>query len=173
MNDKNNDRDSILSKEDVAIINATYKLYEIIILHRIYNRGGGKHQFTRGALASARSALVGLQPSEPGTNPVRIVALAAKNNDLAKSAILYAVEGVKKAKQEMLDKIKATELSDTELKSLSDVSPIFKMFESVTRLDKLRRELGQAHLVARVAHLASELAERIRLEPEHTDVEAA
>jgi len=150
------------SKEEVAIINATFKLYEIVILHRIYKRGGGKHQFTRGALLSAKNALVGLRPSVPGTNPAWVAALLAKDHDLAKAAVLYAIEGMKKAKQEMWDAIRSIELSEAELKNLSDEAAIFKMYRSAANLDRMIRELAQAYLVSRIAHLASTLADKVR-----------
>jgi len=161
----NNDKNA-LSKEEIAIINATFKLYEIVILHRIYKRGGGKHQFTKGALVSARNALAGLRPSAPGTNPVRIVAVLAKSNDLAKAATLYAIEETKKAKQETWDCIRRIELSDAELKTLTDEAPIFKLYRSAANLDGAIKELSNDYVAPRVAHLAWSLADQVRRERE-------
>src|SRR3954470_3796935 len=159
-----NNNKNELSKEEVAIINATFKLYEIVILHRLYKRGGGRHQFTKGALGAARNALGGLQPSVPGTNPVRIVAVLAKSNELARAAISYAIEETKKAKHEMWDSIRRIELSDAELQNLTDDAPIFRLYRSAANLDRAIKELGQDFVVRRVAHLAWSLADKVSRE---------
>lgn len=109
---------------------------------------------------SAKNALAGLRPSVPGANPVRVAAHLAKNHDVAKAAIMSAIEEAKKRKQEMWDSLRGLELSDAGLKSLSDESPIFKMYRGVAALDRTISELGHTYLVSRNAHLAWTLADK-------------
>src|SRR4029453_16086807 len=125
------------SKEEVAIINAAFRLYEIVILHRAYKRGRGPNQFTKGALQAAETALARLRPPSPGADPVRVVAHFARHHSIAKAAVTSAIEDAKKAKLELWDNIRGIELSDADLKALSDESAIFKKYRSVTTLDRV------------------------------------
>src|SRR4051794_36459012 len=110
---------SAFSKEDVAIINAAFRLLEIVIQHRSYKRRRGRELFTKGAIQAAANALAPLRPSVPGTDPARVAALFARDQGIAGAAVKYAIQQIKHAKQDMWDKIRTIELSDAELKSLS------------------------------------------------------
>lgn len=158
----NNPTEGGFSDEENAIINAAFKLHEIIILHRSYKRGlRSRHLFTRGALEAAKKALSGLRPPAPGMDPVRVVALFAKQHDVAQAATLAAIEEAEKSKQEMWERIRGIELSDAELKSLSDEAPIFKMYRGVTTLDRAIKELGRPDIVSKIANLVWKLANRV------------
>jgi hypothetical protein len=156
----NNNNDPI-SKEETAIINAAFKLHEIVIQHRVYRRGRGRSQFTSGSLVQARKALADLQPSVPRTNPVKVAAILAKNQDVASASIKLAIEEAKTAKREAWDSIRSIEPDAAEMKNLSEDAPIFKLFRRASQLDRVIQELGHDYLVPRVAHLASTLASKI------------
>lgn len=170
-----NDNDPI-SKEEGAIINAAFKLHEIVIRHRIYRRGRGRSQFTSAALEQARSALANLQPSVPGTNPIKVAAILAKNQNVASASVKLAVEEAGAVKRAMWDNIRATELDATAAaKDLTEDAPIFKMFMRAKRLDQTISELRHDYIAPRIAHLASALASKVarELEAATTEAEAA
>jgi hypothetical protein len=151
------------SKEEVAIINAAFRLHEIIILHRAYKRGRhGRNQFTKGVLQAAEKALARLSPPSPGADPVRVVAHFARQHDVAKAAVMSAIEEAKKSKQVTWDNIRGIELSDADLKALSDESPIFKKYRTVTTLDRAIKELSDPDVVSKAADLVWRLANRVR-----------
>ncbi|QQO21813.1 hypothetical protein JJB98_18650 [Bradyrhizobium diazoefficiens] len=150
------------SPEEIAIIDAAFKLHEIVITHRSYKRGRrGKHPFTRGAFEQAKKALTGLLPPAPGADPARIVALFAKDTDIAKAAIKAAIERLTESRQEEWDSIHRIELSDHDLKALSDDSPIFKRYRSVTILDRAITELSHPGTVSKTADAVWALANRV------------
>lgn len=157
----NNDTNNTISKEEAAIINAAFKLHEIVIHHRIYQRSRGRSQFTSGSLVQARKALADLQSSVPGTNPVKVAAILAKNQDAASASVKLAIEEAKQAKRKTWDRIRSIELDASEVKNLSDEAPIFQLYRIASQLDRVIRELGHDYLSPRVAHLASALADKI------------
>lgn len=61
----------------------------------------------------------------------------------------------------MWERIRGIELSDAELKSLSDEAPIFKMYRGVTTLDRAIKELGRPDIVSKIANLVWKLANRV------------
>jgi hypothetical protein len=150
------------SKEEIAIINAAFRLYEIVILHRAYKRGRGPNQFTKGVVQAAEKALALLSPPAPDVDPVRLVAHFARQHDIAKAAVMSAIEEAKTAKEETWNSIRGIELSDADLKSLSDGSPIFKLYRHVTALDRTITELSHPDLVSKAANLVWKLANRVR-----------
>jgi hypothetical protein len=75
---------------------------------------------------------------------------------------MSAIEEAKKAKQEMWDNIRGIELSDADLKALSDESPIFKKYRSVTTLDTAIKELSHPEIASKTASLVWKLANRVR-----------
>jgi hypothetical protein len=153
-----------LSTEEVDIINAAFRLHEIVILHRCHKRGrSGQHQFTYGAVQSAEKALAHLRPCAPGADPVRVAAEFARLHDVARAAVRLAIEGMKKAKNELWEHIRAIELSDAELKTITDEAPIFRKYRAVTTLERAIKELGRPRMVSKVANLAFKLANRVRL----------
>ncbi|MCK1491299.1 hypothetical protein IVB14_12950 [Bradyrhizobium sp. 180] len=165
MNDNNDNTgsDARLSPEELAIVNAAFKLYEILIAHRAYKRGRrGKHPFTRGVFTEAKNALAGLLPHPSGLDPIGIVAHFANHPDVAKAAIMAAVERLTNSRQEEWDSIRDIELSDRDLKALSDHSPIFKRYRSVTMLDKAITELNHPNTAAKAAGMVWTLAHRVR-----------
>lgn len=166
-----NDNDPI-SKEEGAIINAAFKLHEIVIRHRIYRRGRGRSQFTSAALEQARSALANLQPSVPGTNPIKVAAILAKNQNVASASVKLAIEEAGAVKRAMWDNIRATELDATAVKNLTEDAPIFKMFARAKRLDQTVSELRHDYIAPRIAHLASALASKVAREVEAATTEA-
>jgi hypothetical protein len=168
---KNNDA---TSKEEIAIMNAAFRLLEIVIQHRIYRRSRGRSQFTSGSLVQARKAPAGLQPSAPGTNPAKIAVILAENPDVARASLEFAVEQATAAKRETWESIRNVKVDEAEIKHLSENSPIFKMFRRASQLDRVIRELGDEHLVPRVGHLASVLGSKIGRElAASTEAEAA
>jgi hypothetical protein len=162
-NTNNNTEAKTLTKEEVAIINAAFKLHEVVILHRIYKRGiRSRHLFTKGAYEAARKALSGLSYPEPGIDPVLVVGCFAKQHDVTKAAILSAIEQAEKAKREMWERIREIELSEAELKALSDEAPIFRIYRGVVTLDRAIKELSHPDLVSKIATIVWKLAERVR-----------
>ena len=74
---------------------------------------------------------------------------------------MSAIEEAKKSKQETWDNIRGIELSDADLKDLSDESPIFKKYRTVTTLDRAIKELSDPDLVSKAADLVWRLANRV------------
>jgi hypothetical protein len=163
-----------ISKEEIAIINAAFKLHKIVIRHRIYRRTGGKSQFTWATLVQARKALASLKPSVPDTNPVQVAAILAKNEDLARASVKLVLAEAKQALRETWDSIRRTALGEAEVQNLSEESPIWKLLQRATNRKRIIRELGHDYVVSRVAHLASALADKVSREATvSTETEAA
>lgn len=154
--------DDCPSAADIAIINAAFKLYEIAIVHRSYKRSRrGKYPFTRGAFEQAKKALSGLLPPAPGADAVRVVAHFAKHPAVAKASIMAAIEQLTKSKKQEWDSIRDIELSDYDLKTLSDNSPIFQRYRSVTTLDRAIKELSQPGIASKMADAVLTLVSRV------------
>jgi hypothetical protein len=157
-----NNNTNTLSKDEVALINAAFKLYEILILHRCYKRGrGGYHDFTKGAVQAAKKALTGLRVATPGVDPLLVVTHFARQEEVAQAAVKSAIEVTTKAKDELWDNIRSIELSDAERKTLSEEAPIFDMYRKATRLDRAVKELGHPDFASKAVRLVWKLAHRV------------
>ncbi|WP_314948881.1 hypothetical protein [Bradyrhizobium cosmicum] len=160
MNDTN--INNTVSPEEIAIVNAAFRLHEIVIVHRCYKRGrGGKYSYTPAAFKETKKVLARLLPPVPGADPVKIVALIARDPDVTKAAITVAIERLTKSRQEGWDNIRAIEPTDDELKSLSYDSPIFKRYRNVTVLERAIAELSHPGIYAKAADAVWELVSRV------------
>jgi cysteine sulfinate desulfinase/cysteine desulfurase-like protein len=173
MNDNNNDINDPISKEEVAIINAAFRLLSIVVDHRIYRRRGGRSLFTRAALEQAKLVLADLRPSTPGTNPIKVAAALASKPEIAAAAVKLAIAETKQAKRRLWDKVRAAKAD--EVQNLSETSPLFKMFSRLVRYGDTIRELTGRPDPQRIADLAVALALKVdrELHPVTASVEAA
>jgi hypothetical protein len=144
-----------------AVVVALSKLYQAVVVHRSYRRGG---HFTRGTLDEAREALKDLP--RPVAVSWRIVAKLAKRGWGAEDCCRLAIASLEEAREVESKTLREMKVSGAEMLALGNEAPTTKLWRSICIMDVAIQELGKPETAERLARKTWALANKVGRELE-------